>query len=73
MYIEIPWAIRHFDKCGFLDTHHNGNDKNNKKHWSQVVSTETGYQSFITYLETEFSVENLLFITEVYSAKITIV
>ena len=39
-----------------------------KNHWFEVVSTVAGYQSFINYLETEFSIENLLFITEV-SAK----
>ena len=35
------------------------------KHWSQVVSTSYGYELFINHLEKEFSVENLLFITEV--------
>ena len=46
----------------------NGNYKQsiqNMGHWSQVVSTSIGYELFINHLESEFSVENMLFITEV--------
>ena len=35
------------------------------KHWSQVVSTPMGYELFINHLAKEFSVETMLFITEV--------
>ena len=35
------------------------------RHWSQVVSTSMGYELFMNHLEKEFSVETLLFITEV--------
>lgn len=34
-------------------------------HWSKIIVTSVGYELFINYLETEFSIENLLFITEV--------
>ena len=34
-------------------------------HWSQIVCTSLGYESFMNHLETEFSIENLLFVTEV--------
>ena len=37
----------------------------NAKHWSQVVKIPFGYEMFINHLVSEFSVENLLFITEV--------
>ena len=35
------------------------------KHWSQIVTTNYGFELFINHLESEWSVENLLFITEV--------
>ena len=34
-------------------------------HWSQVVSTSVGYELFINHLAKEFSVETMLFSTEV--------
>ena len=34
-------------------------------HWSQIVTTHYGFELFINHLESEWSVENLLFITEV--------
>ena len=38
-------------------------------HWSQIVCTALGYESFMNHLETEFSLENLLFVTEVKLSK----
>ena len=35
------------------------------QHWSQIIVTPLGYQLFINHLQQEFSVENLLFLTEV--------
>ena len=35
------------------------------EHWSDIVCTPYGYEAFMNHLETEFSIENLLFITEV--------
>lgn len=37
----------------------------NMRHWSHIVSTSMGYKMFINHLEKEFSVETMLFITEV--------
>ena len=34
-------------------------------HWSQIVTTHHGFELFINHLESEFSVENLLFITDI--------
>ena len=39
------------------------------KNWMEIVSTTVGYQSFMNHLETEFSVENLLFLTEYIQIK----
>ena len=39
------------------------------KHWSEIVSTSFGYQLFMDHLELEFSIENLLFITEYIQIK----
>ena len=40
-------------------------DLANYMNWSQIVATGFGYELFINHLESEFSVESLLFITEV--------
>lgn len=37
--------------------------------WYDIVSTAMGYQSFMNHLETEFSIENLLFVTEYIQIK----
>ena len=37
----------------------------NMRSWIEIVRSSFGYQLFINYLELEFSVENLLFMTEV--------
>lgn len=34
-------------------------------HWTDIVETEVGFEALMNYLSTEFSAENLLFITEV--------
>ena len=41
----------------------------NFQHWSQVVSSAYGYELFINHLEQEYSVENLLFLTEYVQVK----
>ena len=33
--------------------------------WATIVSTQEGYESFACFLEKEFSIENILFVTEV--------
>ena len=38
-------------------------------HWTQIMSTEVGYEEFMDYLAQEFSTENLLFITEYIEVK----
>lgn len=41
-------------------------------HWSQIVSTTIGYELFIGHLESEFSIETMLFITDVCTVFITV-
>lgn len=53
-------------KCLYFDNIISVRQKFRKMtHWSQVVSTSLGYELFINHLESEFSVETMLFITEV--------
>ena len=33
--------------------------------WEKIIVTKLGYEAFMDHLETEFSIENLLFATEV--------
>ena len=44
----------------------------NVKHWSIVVSSSYGYELFINHLEREYSIENLLFLTEYLQLKFVI-
>jgi len=37
--------------------------------WAQVVATQNGYEAFANFLQREFSVENILFVTEVVQLK----
>ena len=41
----------------------------NMRNWSDIVSTPFGYQLFINHCESEFNVENLLFLTEYVQVK----
>merc|ERR1712154_418210 len=38
-------------------------------HWKQAIGTKRGYDSFATFLASQFSLENLLFITEFVQLK----
>ena len=79
-YIWVPFVIRmqrkkmskinsiSFKEKGKEKEKGNGNCKK-RMHWSAVVSDSEGYQEFINHLESEFSVENLLFITEYIQIK----
>ena len=42
-------------------------DNTNKDYvqWSKIIITKEGFESFANFLQKEFSVENLLFVTEV--------
>ena len=40
-------------------------EKEIRNHWSKIIVTSFGYESFMKHLEKELSIENLLFITEV--------
>lgn len=72
-YTGVPYVIRlqNIDKTNFIamsvlsvsDGEQSGQGK--FMHWTQIVSTSYGYELFINHLEREYSVENLLFITEV--------
>lgn len=54
------------DALNSINNNNRNSPRSNKlQHWSQVVITSQGYEMFINHLESEFSVENLLFITEV--------
>ena len=44
-------------------------DITNMKNWSSVVSSELGYELFMNHLQSEFSIENLLYITEYMQIK----
>ena len=35
------------------------------KHWSELVTTSFGFQNLMSHLKSEFSIENLIFLTEV--------
>eukprot|EP01084_Bolivina_argentea_P029151 54108_1 len=37
--------------------------------WSKIVATKEGYESFANFLEREFSIENILFVTEYIQLK----
>ena len=67
-YIWVPYVIRMQTK---KRNKINISKDNGKKriHWSEVVGDSENYQKFINHLESEFSVENLLFITEYIQIK----
>ena len=68
MYFMIIYPQRTMTKAeepSELKTSVNVNVSHNKiVYWSQVVQSKNGYESFANFLESEFSVENILFITE---------
>ena len=73
-YLVVPYVINmQRKKYSNIITNRNKNSNSNKKEnrmrWQEIVTTNDGYQQFINHLETEFSVENLLFLTEYIQVK----
>ena len=66
-YLTVPHVIKLQDEKFSQITSKNIN--NQEKSWQQTVSRNNGYELFMNHLETEFSVENLLFLTEYIQIK----
>ena len=63
----IPPGMR--SRSGIIDGFSADVDQPAYTHWSQAVTSPYIYEKFMNHLETEFSVENLLFVTEYVQMK----
>ena len=75
VYVTFVYPIRVYNK-NFNDKNNTGGDVAENvnyiesiQHWTQIMQTEVGYEEFMDYLASEFSTENLLFITEYIEVK----
>ena len=76
IYMGLIYPITVYNRTFNNDKNNTGgNDVENVtynesiKHWTKIMQTEVGYEEFMDYLATEFSTENLLFITEYIEVK----
>ena len=74
-YILVPSVIQYQNKVRKVNKETNNEiddympDISNMQHWSQAVASELGYELFMNHLQSEFSIENALFITEYVQIK----